>query len=724
MFDKLQRALMFLSGRTDLIVAILMLVAIAMIIIPLPTWLVDVLIAMNIMLSMLVLLVVFYIEKPVEFSSFPSVILILTLFRLAITITTARLILLQADAGELVSAFGTFVVGGDIAVGMVVFLIITIAQFVVITKGGERVAEVAARFTLDALPGKQMAIDNDMRSGDIDQAEASRLRKGLERESHLFGSMDGALKFVKGDAIASILVIMVNLIGGMIVGSVKHGMTVGTAAETYALLSVGDGLVAQIPSLFVSVAAGVLVTRVSSDSDMGTEIAGQLFVEPRALMMGSVILVGMAFVPGFPAVAFLLLAAILGVTGFLTGRRRAAQEAAARNAPVKRAAGAAGAGAAAQPAQVGSTAQAAASLAGPPASDAAIVVWVSSELASAVPPEGFAELTTKARAELLTDLGIEIPSIALEVDPILAHDRFRIDLEGTPVIEGTVPPQGLLVDDDPAHLELLEIPYRQELPLINYRPALWVERSHTETLSQAGVAFALPAQILARCLIQMLYRRAGSFVGIQETRKLLTKIQANYADLVKEAEKIAPLQKLAEILRRLVDENVPVRNMRAILEAVVEWGQREQNVVLLVEYVRVALGRQICFRCADRDRVIAAYMLERSVEDMLRSAQRQTSAGTYMNLSEEAVQPLIDEIARALAEAAPGTNPVVLTAMDVRRLTRHLLTRSNIYVPVMSYQELAPEFNVQPLGSLTKGNQAENSIGEPAERLKLGAGAG
>jgi len=452
-----------------------------------------------------------------------------------------------------------------------------------------------------------------------------------------------------------------------------------------------------------------------------------LFVEPRALMMGSVILVGMAFVPGFPAVAFLLLAAILGGAGFLTARRKAAREAAVRGAPVKRAAGAA-AGTTAQPAQVGSTAQDPARLAGPPASDAAIVVWISSELASAVPPEGFAELTTQARAELLSDLGIDIPSIALEVDPTLAHDRFRIDLEGTPVIENTVPPQGLLVDDEPAHLELLEIPYRQELPLIDYRPALWVERSHAETLLQAGVAFALPAQILAKCLVQMLYRRAGSFVGIQETRKLLTKIQTNYGDLVKEAEKIAPLQKQAEILRRLVDENVPVRNMRAILEAVVEWGQREQNVVLLVEYVRVALGRQICFRCADRDRVIAAYMLERSVEDMLRSAQRQTSAGTYMNLTEEAVQPMITEIARALAEAAPGTNPVVLTSMDVRRVTRHLLTRSNIYVPVMSYQELAPEFNVQPLGSLTKGNEAEkeglDGPGQSAERLKLGAGAG
>ena len=720
MVAKLARALVFLSGRTDLVVAILMLVAIVMIIVPLPTWLVDGLIAVNITLSMLVLLVVFYIGRPVEFSSFPSVILIGTLFRLAITITTARLILLQADAGEIVSAFGNFVAGGNIAVGMVVFLIITIAQFVVITKGGERVAEVAARFSLDAMPGKQMAIDNDLRSGDIDQAEANRLRRGLERESSLFGAMDGAMKFVKGDAIASILVILVNLIGGMIVGSLIHGMAIGTAAETYSLLSVGDGLVAQIPSLFISVAAGTLVTRVSSESDLGTEVAGQLFVEPRALMLGSVILAGMAFLPGFPMVAFLLLSAILGVTGYFAGRRKAAREAAA---PVKRAAGAA-----AQPSQPGVTAQDAPKLAGTPSSDAAIVVWISSELSSAVPAESFAELTNQARAGLLSDLGIEIPTIALDVDPTLASDRFRIDLEGTPVIEGTIPPQGLLVDDDPAHLDLLEIPYRQERPLINYRPALWVERSHAETLSNAGVAFALPAQILARCLTQMLYRRAGSFVGIQETRKLLTKIQSNYADLVKEAEKIAPLQKLAEILRRLVEENVPVRNMRAILEAVIEWGQREQNVVLLVEYVRVALGRQICFRAADRDRLIAAYMLERSVEDMLRSAQRQTAAGTYMNLTDEATQPMINEIAQALAEAAPDANPVVLTSMDVRRVTRHLLTRSNIYVPVMSYQELAPEFNVQPLGALTKDSQAEkkglDSIGQSAERLKLGARAG
>ena len=412
------------------------------------------------------------------------------------------------------------------------------------------------------MPGKQMAIDNDMRSGDIDQAEANRLRRGLERESHLFGAMDGAMKFVKGDAIASILVILVNLIGGMIVGSLKHGMTMGTAAETYSLLSVGDGLVAQIPSLFVSVAAGD-----AGDAGVGGKRHGHR--NSRTVVRRAACADDGLSDPGRNGVRSRLpgggLSDSLGDPGrgrVLPPRRKAASEAAARNAPVKRAAGTA-AGATAQPSQAGSTAQDAAKLAGPPSSDAAIVVWISSELASAVPPEGFAELTNQARAELLSDLGIEIPSIALDVDPTLAQDRFRIDLEGTPVIEGTVPPQGLLVDDDPAHLELLEIPYRQELPLINYRPALWVERSHAETLSQAGVAFALPAQILARCLTQMLYRRAGSFVGIQETRKLLTKIQSNYADLVKEAEKIAPLQKLAEILRRLVDENVPVRNMRA-----------------------------------------------------------------------------------------------------------------------------------------------------------------
>jgi type III secretion protein V len=695
---RLTRALGILANRSDLVVAIIVLLAVVMMIIPLPTWLVDALITVNIAASLLVLLVAFYVSRPVEFSSLPTVILLATLFRLAITITTSRLILLQADAGEIITAFGNFVIGGDIAVGLVIFLIITIAQFVVITKGSERVAEVAARFSLDALPGKQMSIDADLRNGDIDQATARGLRRALERESHLFGAMDGAMKFVKGDAIASIVVILVNLIGGLIVGTLRHGLTLAGAAETYSLLSVGDGLVAQIPSLLVSMAAGTVVTRVASerDRDVGSEIVGQFLNEPRALFLGAVVLLALAFVPGFPMPAFILLAAIVGAVG-LWSRRRKATPHEAEGEKAESAAAASGSG----PQTAIGTTDGERAEALPPPPTAPIVLRVGSELARAVPPAGFDAMAAQARTTLLNDLGIEAPAIALHVDEATGDDRFAIDFEGVPAGEGAIAPADLLVDDEPLHLDLLQVPYREGPPIVDRRHAIWVDRAYEAVLSEAGLAFASPLQVLARCLLQTLYRRASSFVGIQETRKLLAKVQPDYGELVKEAEKIAPLQKLAEILRRLVDENVPLRNLRGILEAVVEWGQREQNVVLLVEYVRMALGRQISFRYADGNRVIAAYMLERSVEDLLRSGARQTAVGTFLSIPGEETQPLIAQLRQLLAATAADARPVILASMDVRRLARALLTRNDIDLPVLSYQELAPEFNVQPLGTLT-----------------------
>src|ERR1700761_4152567 len=285
MLNAVMRALIVVSRRSDLVVAALVMIAVVMMIVPLPTALVDVLIAANIAASVLILLGAFYVPHPVDFTSLPSVVLLATLFRLAITITTSRLILLQADAGEIVTAFGNFVIASNITVGLVVFLIITIAQFVVITKGAERVAKVAARFNLDALPGKQMSIDSDLRSGDIDKAEALRLRRRLGQESQLYGAMDGAMKFVKGDAIASLIIIIVNLLGGLTVGSLQHGLPLGEAAETYSLLTVGDGLVAQIPALLLSVGAGTVVTRVAGkeQGDLGSEITGQMLRDPRVL---------------------------------------------------------------------------------------------------------------------------------------------------------------------------------------------------------------------------------------------------------------------------------------------------------------------------------------------------------------------------------------------------------------------------------------------------------
>jgi type III secretion protein V len=712
----LTRILAASSHRGDLAIATLVLVAIAMMIIPLPTPVVDVLIAANIAASALILMVAFYITESVELSSLPSVILLATLFRLAITITTARLILLQADAGEIVNAFGTFVIGGNVAVGLVIFLIITVAQFVVITKGAERVAEVAARFTLDALPGKQMSIDSDLRSGEIDQAEARRQRRRLGQESHLYGAMDGAMKFVRGDAIASLVVIVVNLIGGLAIGTMQHNMSLGQAAEIYPLLTVGDGLVAQIPGLLVSIAAGTVVTRVASTErrDLGAEISAQLLKQPRALSLGAVVMLAMAVIPGFPMPAFLALGAIFAIGSYLGHRRTAATAQtsgdAAAGLPVPATPGEAATPAATEPARP---------------LRYRLIAAVGRELADAVAPQAFTEAVTKMRQSFAADLGIEPPLAELFVDQGIEPHHFHLDLEGVPVVEGDIQPDRLLVEDDAVHLELLAVPFEVGPRIIGRQPAIWVEAQHEHTLARAGVEFLGPTQVLVRCLAEMLRRYATQFVGIQETRELLAQAEHDYPELTKEALKIAPLQKIADILRRLLDENIPIGNLRLILEAVVEWGPREQDVILLVEYVRIALRRQICFRCADRSRVIAAYMLERSAEDALRASVRPTAVGAFLSISDATARPVVERIRRALA-AAREARPAVLASMDVRRHVRNLLIRNDLDVPVLSYQELVPEFNVQPLATIATdpATDATEADAEPRPEESLKADAG
>jgi type III secretion protein V len=692
MFDKLMLILADISGRRDLVVGILVLVAVVMMIIPLPTPLVDVLIASNIAASVLILLTALYIGRPMEFSSLPSVILMATLFRLAITITTSRLVLLQADAGEIVRAFGNFVVGGNIAVGLVVFLIITVAQFVVITKGSERVAEVAARFSLDALPGKQMSIDSEMRNGDIDQAEARRLRRALERESHLYGAMDGAAKFVKGDAIASLIVILVNLLGGFAVGMMQHGMSLAAATQTYSLLTVGDGLVAQIPALLVSVAAGTVVTRVASDEprDLGTEIIGQLGNNSRALGLAAAVMLGLGFIPGFPSPAFAVLAAAFAAAGYLVRKRGAGAP-----APMP---------ALTKPEQseksVGAK-QVAASQTERLPPRGRFVAWVGRELADAMLPGTFEGCAEQVRRDLFTDLGVATPPIQLCVDETSEPRAFHLDLEGVPVTAGEIPADCVLLECDPVHLDVLAIPYREGPKMVGREATIWTDRSHVAALNESRVDFLSPPEALAKCLAHTLRRYAPHFVGIQETQALLAAMEPESPELVKEALSAAPLHKIAEILRRLADENVPIRNHRLILEALIDWGKREQDVVLLVEYVRVALRRQICFRCADRNRVIAAYLLARSVEDLVRSAVRPTAVGPFVSVSEEVMRPVIEEIRRIIAAAAPGARAVVLASMDVRRHVRALLTGNDLDLAVLSYQELAPEFSVQALATIT-----------------------
>lgn len=717
LLEMLTRALVVASRRGDLAIATIVLVAIMMMIIPLPTPIVDLLITANIAASVLILLVAFYISEPLEVSALPSVVLIATLFRLAITITTTRLILLQADAGEIISAFGNFVVGGNLAVGLVIFIIITVAQFVVITKGAERVAEVAARFSLDALPGKQMSIDSDLRGGDIDQAEARRQRRRLGQESHLYGAMDGAMKFVRGDAIAGIVIIMVNLIGGLAIGSVQHGLSLSAAAQTYSLLTVGDGLVAQIPALLVSVAAGTVVTRVASAEklDLGTEISQQLLGDPRALLLGAAIMVGLAFIPGFPTPAFLTLSIVLAGGGYWSNRRRA-------DAP---------AGPTAVAAQRNLEGKAAPAL---PQSALAegvaksgryrIAACVGPRLAVRVTPEGFSERVAQVRHHLSADLGIEAPAVQLRVDEGVEPDHFKIELEGVPILEGDIPADCLLVDSDPVDLELLAIPFDAGPRIDSRRPAAWVDHRHQETLAAARIEFFGPTEVLSKWLQQVVRRNATQFIGVQETRELVARTDKEYPELMKEVLKALTLQKIAEILRRLLEENVPIHNLRLIFEAMVEWAPREQDTIVLAEYIRIALRRQICYRCADRNRVIVAYMLERAVEEVLRSSVRPTAVGAFLSIADSAARPIVERIRRAFA-AAPDTLPVVLTSMDVRRHLRNLLVRNELDVAVLSYQELVPEFSIQPLAAVA-GNAEKEAIGPAAgsqiERARLEVG--
>jgi type III secretion protein V len=688
--NRLNRLAQMASQRTDVIIVAFMLMAIAMMIIPLPTYLVDALIALNIALSLLILIVAFYINHSVEFSALPPLILLSTLFRLSLSITTTRLILLDGNAGHIVKAFGDFVIAGQVVVGLVVFLIITVAQFVVITKGAERVAEVAARFTLDAMPGKQMSIDNDLRNGDIDQAEARRRRSRLERESQMFGAMDGAMKFVKGDAIAGLVILFVNLLGGMMIGMVERDMPFAEAAHTYSLLTVGDGLIAQIPALLIAVAAGTVVTRVNSDGeerDLGTEIVRQLGASYRALALTALILLGVGLLPGFPLAVFIGLAAVLGGCAFMLWRREF-KPAVVAEPEIE------------QP-QVVVEPQAldlAESFERP--LDCRVLLSIGTGLAEATPLQPLRQRVETLCHDIRADLGIDVPVPEIFLDRALGADRFVIELESVPVCEGGFSANMLLLRDDPVHAHLLDVEIIEAPSPLGGRDGQWVAREHADALQEAGIGFLMADEVLREVLDRTLRRYASDFLGIQETRSILERLEDRYGELTKEVLRIMPLQRIAESLRLLVDEGVSIRNRRGLLEAMVEWAGRENDAGRLTEHLRAALSRQISHQYADRNRVISAFVLAPSLEEQLRSAIRRQDKGRDL-VPEDMSRPLLMQL-RKLCEVLPESDATVLLVHpELRRGMRRLIVRAELQLPVLSFRELATEYNLQAVGSLS-----------------------
>ena len=694
----LQRFVAVAARRADLVLAVVLMAVVFMLVLPLPTVLVDVLVAINIAVSALLLMVAMYLPSPLSFTSFPSVLLVTTLFRLALSIATTRLILLQADAGHIIEAFGNFVVGGNLVVGLVVFLILTIVQFIVITKGAERVAEVAARFSLDAMPGKQMSIDADMRAGAIDMNEARRRRTRLEKESQLYGAMDGAVKFVKGDAIASIIIVFVNLGGGMLIGTMQRDLSASEAMAIYSVLTIGDGLIAQIPALLMSITAGMIVTRVTSEdsgrSNVGRDIAEQVLAQPNALLVAGAIMLGFALVPGMPGWVFMILAVLAGVVGFvLLGRGLKGAV-----APGDRTAGpTARAGAARGQVDGEPDGKSAASY----APTMPLVLDLAHELENTVNARALISALQAVREETYMELGVPLPAVHLRYNKGLVSGAYQILVHEISSARGLLQPGHLLVREAPENLEALGIAFKEAAAFLPNIATLWAPEHEAVRLRDYGIQAMDTMQILAHHLRLTLKRHAREFIGIQEVQFLLSQMQADYPDLITELQRVVPGQRVADVLQRLVNEGVSVRNLRTIAEALVDWGGKERDVVLLAEHVRTALKRQISHQFADRQLMLAAYLLSPEVEDVIRNGIRQTSMGSYLALDAEQTSSLLERIAETVGDlSAINHKPVILTSMDIRRYVRKMIEESLYEVAVLSYQELVPEINVQPLARI------------------------
>lgn len=694
-----------IGKSSDLFLAVGIITILSLMIIPVPPLILDFLIALNITIAISLLMVAIYIPSAVHLSIFPSLLLFTTLYRLGLNISTTRGILLNADAGQVILAFGNFVVGGNYVVGLIIFLIITLVQFIVITKGAERVAEVAARFTLDAMPGKQMSIDADMRAGMLDAQQARQKRLDLQKESQLYGAMDGAMKFVKGDAIAGIVITLINLIGGIVVGSMSMGYDVATSLQTFALLSVGDGLVSQIPALMISITAGIVTTRVSSDdtSNLGKDISAQLLKQPKGLFIAAVTTFFIGVIPAFPFGPFALLSFILGGVSYVLWDADKKRE---TNLTSLGAGG--GTSAEAPTADTGVKGHSVVSGGGVENYALTLPVilesgaYVSQQIRSQGRGMGFVEhMIPKMRQALYHDLGVRFPGVHVRVDsPSLEREEYSILLNEVPVIRGRVLEGYVLTNETEETLNRYSIPFKSYKNQLNL-PSLWVQERYMDILDKAGIKYWKTVEVVILHISYFFGFYANEFVGIQEIRSMLEFVEKSYPDLVKEVTRLIPLQKLTDIFKRLIQEQVSIKDLRTILESLTEWAQTEKDTVLLTEYVRSSLKRFISYKYSMGQSVISVYILDPEIEDMVRGAIKQTSAGSYLALDPDSVQLILQAVRNTVAPPQPGGQPpVILTAIDVRRFVRKLIEMEMQDVAVVSYQEIIPEIRIQPLGRI------------------------
>jgi flagellar biosynthesis protein FlhA len=652
--------------------------------VPLPNFLFDLLITANIALSLVVLMVTIYIAAPLEFSVFPTLLLGLTLLRLALGIASTRLILMRGDAGQVIDAFGHFVVGGNMVIGFVVFVILVIIQFVVITKGSGRVAEVAARFTLDAMPGRQMAIDADLNAGIIDEKEARRRREEISRAADFYGAMDGASKFVRGDAIAAIIITVINIVGGFIVGVLERGMSLEEAARTYTLLTVGDGLVTQIPALIVSTAAGIIVTRTAGAANLGDSLAGQLLVEPRAPLVVAGVLFLMGLVPGLPMVPFVALAAVTGAIG-LTAR------ATARNVPPPP-----------EPVDEDPARREQEQLRDVLQVDALEIEigFGLIPLVDANNPTNLLDRITAIRRQMARELGFIVPPVRIRDNSQLRSREYAVKIKGARVDGGDLAADSILaMNPGTAKGKLAGLETRE--PAFGL-PAVWIRESQRQHAEALGYTVVEPVAVVATHLAEIIKSHAHEILTRQDVQGLLESAKEKHKAVVEElVPSLLTVGTVQRVLMNLLRERVSIRDLPSILEAMADGALATKDPALLTELVRHRIGRSIVRAHLDAGERLQAVMLSPVVEEALLGALVETESGKEAGLAPERKQSIVGSATRSIEKAlAAGKQPVFLCSAVARPITRRLLDPYFPTIPVISYKEIPLGIEVSSLGKV------------------------
>ena len=653
--------------------------------VPLPTFILDILLSFSITISIIILLMSMYVLKPLDFSVFPSVLLTVTLLRLSLNVASTRLILLHGHegtgaAGQVIKAFGSFVVGGNYVVGMIVFSVLVLINFVVITKGATRIAEVAARFTLDAMPGKQMSIDADLNTGLISDSDARRRRREIETEANFYGAMDGASKFVRGDAVAGIIIVLVNIIGGLIVGVMQQGMALADAARTYTLLTVGDGLVTQVPALIVSTAAGMLVTRTTASGELGEEMKKQLFTQPKAIALASIVLFTFALIPGMPKVAFIIVASLMSFLAyrlFQSGEKSVETQEETTPAP-----------AAETPADLLIPLD-------------PLCLEVGYGLIPLVDTSQGGELLHRIKAlrkQLATEMGFIMPAVHIRDNLQLKPNEYSFLMKGAELARGElILDHRLAIVPEENGVKIAGIPTRE--PAFGL-PAVWIPERDAETVQAKGIVVVDTATVVTTHITEIVKSHVDELLGRQEVQAIIDSLAANHPKVIEDlVPKVVPLGTLQKVLQRLLKERVSIRDMLVIIETLADYLPMTKNVDILTGYVRQALGRTITRQYRDRDNTIHVMMVSPAVEDVISRSIQHTEYESFVSPDPGVVRTFIEGARKLMGSfTSKGLPPIVLTSANTRIHLRKIMDRFFPNIVVLAHNEITSDTNITSLG--------------------------